>query len=741
VTGGTPGPARVGRLLLAALAAAAAALLASSGCSRKGLVFPRAPVFLISVDTLRADHLPAYGYRGVETPALDALAKDSLVFENAVSHVPLTLPSHVALLTGLLPFQNGVRDNVGYRLDASHTTLAEFLSSHGYAAGGAVSAIVLDHATGVSRGFAFWDDAIESTSAGQAIGQVQRGGGETERRLEAWISGRPAGQPVFALLHLYEPHSPYEPPEPFKSRYAKSPYDGEIAAADEIVERFVAFLKARGLYDGALVVFLSDHGEGLGDHGEDEHGVLLYREAVRVPLFLKLPKAALAGTRVAEPAGLVDVFPTIASALGQTPPSGLPGAPLLALATGKAAPRSVYSETLYPRYHFGWSDLASLTDDGHQYIEAPRPELYDFRADPGERKNLAADLPPEFRRLRVELSAMNRPLQAPGAADPETIKKLASLGYIGQASPGADAKDLPDPKDRIASLQILKDASRLTDLHRDDEAAALLREFTAENPRMLDGWESLARVLRRAGKPKEAIAALEQADRLQPGTPQVVMGLADLHLEDGQYAKARSLAEAARALGSSGVDEELAAIALAEGDVAAAGKYAEAAQAKSPDARLPLLLLGRVASRRGDFAAAIGHFDHALQIEADTHAAPMQGIRAARADALAHLGREKEAEEDFRHEIRDFPESLDAWSRLALLYAAGGRGAEFKALLDEMTRRVPTSRSFEVAAKVCEIVGDREGASAFRRRSRLAKDLRTSDAPALGSAKGPRPSA
>ncbi len=223
---------------------------------------------------------------------------------------------------------------------------------------------------------------------------------------------------------------------------------------------------------------------------------------------------------------------------------------------------------------------------------------------------------------------MNRPLQAPGAADPETIKKLASLGYIGQASPGADAKDLPDPKDRIASLQILKDAGRLTDQHRDDEAAALLRKFTAENPRMLDGWESLARVLRRAGKSKEAIAALEQADRLQPGTPQVVMGLADLHLEDGQYAKARSLAEAARALGSSGVDEELAAIALAEGDVAAAGKYAEAAQAKSPDARLPLLLLGRVATRRGDFAGAIGHFDHALQIEADTHAAPMQGIRA-----------------------------------------------------------------------------------------------------------------
>ena len=716
MTRGTPGPARAGRLVLAAAAVAAALLLASSiGCARKALVFPRAPVVLISVDTLRADHLPVYGYRGVETPALDALAKDSIVFENAVAHVPLTLPSHVTLLTGLLPFQNGVRDNVGYRLGASHPTVAEFLSSRGYATGAAVSAVVLDHATGVSRGFSFWDDKIEATSAGQAMGQVQRAGSETERRLEAWIGGRPAGEPVFAFLHLYEPHTPYEPPEPFRSRYVNSPYDGEIAAADDIVGRFVGFLKSRGLYDRALVVFLSDHGEGLGDHGEDEHGVLLYREAVRVALFVKLPTSALAGTRVAAPAGLVDVFPTIAAALGEPPPAGLSGTSLLTLAGGKAAVRSIYSETIYPRYHFGWSELASLTDDAHQYIEAPRPELYDFRADPGERRNLAPDLPPAFRRLRVELSAMSRPLQAPGVADPETIKKLASLGYIGQASPGSDAKDLPDPKDRIGSLRILKESSRLADLHRDDEAAALLQSFTAENPRMLDGWESLARVLRRAGRSKEAIAALEQADRLQPGTPQVVMGLADLHLEDGQFAKARALAETARALGSSGVDEELAAIALAEGDAAAAGKYAEAAQAKDPEARLPLLLLGRVAARRGDFEAAIGHFDHALRIEAETHAPPMQGIRAARADALAHLGREPEAEADFRREIHDFPEGLDAWSRLALLYAAGGRRAEFQALLGEMTRRVPTGKSFEVAAKVCEIVGDRAGASAFRR--------------------------
>ena len=711
-----PAPAlrrpRPGRflLLLAVLAA---------GCSRKGFVFPRAPVVLISIDTLRADHLPVYGYRGVETPALDALARESVVFENAVSHVPLTLPSHVSLLTGLLPFENGVRDNLGYRLDASHPTLASLLSARGWATGAAVSAVVLDHSTGVSRGFDLYDDRIEGTQVGQALGQVQRPGSETEKRLEAWISGLPASRPPFAFLHLYEPHTPYEPPEPFRSRYAKVPYDGEIAAADDVVGRFLAFLKERGLYDRALIVFLSDHGEGLGQHGEDEHGILLYREAIRVPLFVRLPGGRLAGTRVAAPAGLVDVMPTILAAVGEPVPAVLPGRSLIALAREKSSPRAIYSETLYPRYHFGWSDLASLTDDRHHYIEAPRSELYDFQEDPGETRDLSGGLPPAFRRLRVTLESMSRPLQSPGAADPETVKKLASLGYVGQASPEPGEKGLPDPKERVGSLQILKNASHLADLHRDEEAIALLRTFTEQNPRMLDAWESLARILRRAGRPDEAIAALERADRLSPGTFQIVMGLADLNLEAGHYAKARSLATAAEALGAGGVDEELAAIALGEGDLTEAGRRADAARQKDPGGRLPLLLLARVAARKGAFEQSLALLDQALEIERHASAPPMEGLRSARADALAHLGREREAEDDFRSEISDFPENLDAWSRLALLYAAGGRGPELKALLSELTRRVPTPRAFETAARVCEIIGDRDGARYWRSRPKV----------------------
>jgi len=329
------------------LLAALAVLAGESACRRAS--FPKAPAFLVSIDTLRADRLRAYGGMTVDTPAIDALAKDGIVFETALSHVPLTLPSHATLFTGLLPFQNGVRDNLGYRLSPDLRTLAGELASRGYATGGAVSSVVLDRATGISRGFDFWDDSVEVRKAGQALGQVQRPGMETEARLEEWIGKVPAGKPAFAFLHVYEPHTPYEPPEPFASRYAGRPYDGEGAAADAVVGKFFGFLKARGLYDGSLIVLLSDHGEGLGDHGEDEHGIFLYREALQVPLIVKLPGSRDAGRRVPEPAGLVDVFPTVLAAVaeaGQAGEAGIHGAPAVAgapLWPNPPASRRVYS--------------------------------------------------------------------------------------------------------------------------------------------------------------------------------------------------------------------------------------------------------------------------------------------------------------------------------------------------------------------------------------------------------------
>jgi arylsulfatase A-like enzyme/Flp pilus assembly protein TadD len=672
-------------------------------------------VILVSVDTLRADHLPAYGYRDVETPGLDALQKDAVVFENALSPVPLTLPAHSSLFTGLLPYQHGVRDNVGYRLAPGTTTLAGFLRERGYATGGAVSAFVLDHATGIAEGFDEYRDDIEMRASAEALGRVQRSGAVTEEILETWIGAQAPGKPLFAFLHLYEPHSPYDPPEPFKSRYARRPYDGEIAAADAVLGRFLDFLKSKAIYDRAIVVFLSDHGEGLGDHGEDEHGIFLYREALRVPLLVKLPGNARAGERIGAPAGLVDVFPTVAALLGEKLPFAPAGEPLLSAGSPPGPERRLYAETLYPRLHFGWSDLASLTDGTYHYIEAPKPELYDWTKDPGEKSDLAAALPPAFRSMRAQLLATERPLKPPGAADAETIKKLASLGYLASRAPDAASKDLPDPKDRIQTLGKMRDASRLAAAHRENDAVALLRGLTAENPRMLEAWELLTRVLRQSGRPREAMEALEHADRLQPGTPQILAGLSDLALESGDLKKARAYAEAARVAGATDVAPLLARIDLAAGDVPRARQEAlEAVAARSRD-QGPLILLAQIEVAAGNLEAALAALRRADELGRGRP--PMMDLEATRGDALSRMGEEKAAEEAFASEIRSFPENLDAWSRLALLYASAGRDREFRNLLSRMTTQVPGRKSLEAAARVCEIVGDKQAARAWRDRA------------------------
>lgn len=670
---------------------------------------------VISIDTLRADHLPVYGAHQVETPALDALAKDGVVFENAVAQVPLTLPSHVSLFTGLLPFQHGVRDNLGYRLAGSVPTLASLLRARGYATGAAVSAIVLEHGTGIAEGFDFYDDAIEIRELGEPMGRVQRSGFQTERILEEWIAGVPSSKPFLAFLHLYEPHSSYDPPEPFRSRYASNLYDGEIATADAIVGRFLEFLKGRGLYDRSCIVFLSDHGEALGEHGEDEHGILLYRATTHVPLFLKLPGSADAGRRRSAPAQLTDVLPTLLSILGEKPLAGPAGVALWPERSGKDADRSIYSETLYPRLHFGWSDLASLTDSRYQYIEAPRPELYDWKNDPKELHDLAPGLPQPFRTMRIALERWNRPFQAPGASDPETVKKLASLGYIGAAPPTAQRAGLPDPKDKIGTLDTLKDATRLLSGHRHEEAVVLLRRAARENPLMIDVWEGLARSLRRVGRPAEALEALSHVDRLSPATPQILLALADVALEAHDYRKARSYAEAARAAGSSNVHGELAAIALAEGRLDAAQAEALASLKLRKSNRAPLLLLARVQQQRGDLAGAMKYLDDALELEKSLGQRALVNLQSTRGDVLARLGREKEAEQAFRTELKEFPENFDAWSRLAFLYASQGRREDFRLLLSEMTRLVPTPRSYETAAFLSQTVGDAAGARDWRR--------------------------
>ena len=693
-----------------------ACLVLSAGCRRgSALVFRSAPVVLISVDTLRADHLPAYGYSRVETPNLDALRKDSVLFAEAYSHVPLTLPSHVSLFTGLLPPQNGVRDNIGYPLGAGPETLAAFLKKQGFATGGAVSSVILSHTTGVSRGFDFYDDDLEATAPNQSLGRVQRNGAETAARLRQWLEKQPTGK-LFAFLHLFEPHTPYDPPEPYKSRYPLA-YDGEIARADEIVGAFVQTLKERGLYDKSILFFLSDHGEGLNDHGEEEHGVLLYREAIRVPLFLKLPQSRRAGETVSAPVALTDVFPTVAKLLGLPPPAGLPGIALTAPFVEKVPPRRIYGETLYPRLHLGWSDLASLVDERYHYIESPRPELYDMAADPREKKDLAPGLPAAFRAMRVELLQWPRPMQAPGLTDPEQVKKLAALGYLSATSPDLSSKGLPDPKDRIEVVEQLKEGFGHLQASRYAEAAAVFRRLLAKDPGMTDVWEMLGTADLKLGKDDEALSALKKAAQLSAGNPQTLLALAEFYLETGQYEEARKHALLARDVGASNAHENLARIAMGQKDLKTAESEAQAALREYPEHRMPRLILGRVKKERGDLAGALAELELARRASLDRKQPPLHNLSFLRGDILARLGRNAEAEVAFREETRDFPTSAPAWTGLALLYASEGRQAEARQALDALAQ-VKNPNALFAAARTYEILGDHDTAVRLRQELR-----------------------
>jgi arylsulfatase A-like enzyme/Flp pilus assembly protein TadD len=683
------------RFFTSGVVAVAATFL--GGCRRES--FRGAPVVLITIDTLRADHLPAYGYGGVETPAIDALRKDGILFRNAYSHVPLTLPSHASIMTGLLPPRNGVRDNLGYSLSSSRATIASLLRGSGYATGAAVSAVVLASSTGISAGFDAYDDDI--TSLGEwNIGNVQRSGFETEKIAEKWIEKQGA-KPFFYFLHLYEPHTPYTPPEPYLSRYRSSPYDGEIATADAVVGRFVAFLREKQLYDRSLVVLLSDHGEGLGQHGEDEHGLLLYRETLHVPLLLKLPGARRSGTTIDGPAGLVDVLPTVAGALGVAIPRETDGVSLLA--EGRDATRRIYSETFYPRYHFGWSDLAALTDDRYGYIHGAVDELYDLAADPGELHDLAPGLPPSLRARRNALLSMDRPEHAPGAADPEQVKKLASLGYLGSGPAAAPSGPLPDPRSHLSELHDIRTGFTLMNQNRLDEARKLFASVAQRNPGMVDAWSYLANAAHKEGRDREALEALRTLDRLQPGSGSTLSMMSQVLYDLGEREDARLFAERSIVLnGPVEAHEVLAAIAVEKKDFDTAEREARLVIARNRNRPQAGILLARSLRGRGDLAGALAQLD-----ETEAHLPPgshVSDLAYLRGDILARLDRTTEAEHAFRQEIETFPENPAGWTGLALLDASQGRSTEARALLSRMVQTAPGPRSRAAAAATLRVL-------------------------------------
>jgi len=595
--------------------ASLAILLLLASCTREKpateRTFPNAPVILISIDTLRADHLPVYGYTSIDTPNISALAADGVVFDAAWSHCPMTLPSHVSMLTGLLPTEHGVRNNAGFVWDLSkHVSLPQVLAQRGYATGAAVSSYVLRGDTGMRAAFQFYDDAIDPRG-GAEFADYQRPGDVTEQAASRWLNGI-GSKPFFFFLHLYEPHVPYSPS-----------YDADIASADAIVGRFLDALKQRGIYDKAILVLTSDHGEGLGDHGEQQHSILLYREALHVPLVVKLPGSVRKGERIAAPVGLNDIAPTLAR-LTRTPfprSNNLFAAP---------ASRNIYAETLYPYLQLGWSDLRALINERWYLIDGPTPELYDITADPKQTKNVLA----ENRRIASAMIEELRRYPPANAVqpsiDPEVAARLASLGYIGTVRTRPDPRSLPNPNQAIAILGDMQRAFALANERRDAEAILELQAILAKHPKMQEARIKLAEVLDASGRYEESMreyrAALASSEVVMP----------DLMIAMGEVAlRAKKIGEAA----------EIAKVSRAGAPTRAAA------------------LEARVAIAHGNLREALAKIDEVERLAGRS----VYGMNALRGEAYAQMERPQDAIAAYRKEIDAFPSNREAYARLAVV--------------------------------------------------------------------------
>jgi len=702
-----------------------AIILLLVGCHRE---VPRGssttPVFIISIDTLRSDHLPAYGYKGVETPNIDALRADSVLFERAYTHCPLTLPAHASLFTGKVPADTGIRDNIGFQLAPGVPTLAELLKRGGYATGAAVSAFVMRAESGIGRGFDFYDDDIDIERPDTVMGRIQRDGAETADIAKRWIALQKQ-RPIFFFLHLYEPHTPYEPPDPHRSRYA-SRYDGEIARADEIVGNFLQFLKDSGLYEKSLIILLSDHGEGLNEHGEEEHGIFLYREALQVPLIVKLPDSRLKGASVPEPVQLIDIFPTVLrqTALDQKSTTGI--ALQNFLESKKPGPRTIYSETYYSRFHFGWSDLHSLIDHDYHYIHAPKPELYDLDTDPSEKSNVLAGTRRVFASMKRTIEPFIKAANAPSAVDTEEAAKLAALGYLGSIATADAAEELPDPKDRLGEFAQIRTVFTLS--QKGDHLAVVegIDRVLESNRKIVDLWGLKSRSLARLGRTEEAIEAAKEGLRLHPNATYLAAEVAKYSLDIGRNEEAEKHADLLLKADPGQAHDILARVWLARRDFDRAEKEAKTALEYGQDRATSLMTLGRIDIERGDSEKALTRFDEALAIARQKKRAGLTNLNFSRGDALARLGRNSEAEAAFREEIRLFPQEPHAYRNLILLLVTEGKIDDGTRLIYDLVKEAPVPPSYIAIVQTLKTVGDDRGARYWARKGleRFPNDMR-----------------
>jgi len=716
-------------------------LLLASACSRS-----RPNVLLVTFDTTRWDHVGyATGREGL-TPTLDALAAEGTWFETCVTCQPNTLPAHTSIMTGLEPYHHGVRNNGTYIVPERVTTLAEVFQARGYATHAVVSAFVLDSQFGLDQGFDGYDDDLSGGPKQKMFMFKELKAAQTAAKGVAWLeNGRPKDRPFFLWLHFFDPHADYEPPQDVALQFPGDPYSGEIHYADRELGRVVATLRAQGIFDNTLLVFTADHGDGLGEHGENTHGIFVYESTTRVPLLLRGPGVPR-GDKVEQLVRSIDIAPTVAELTGLDLPSDIDGRSLRETWRGTAAPRRAYVETLVPRLNFGWAELRGLRSDATKAIDAPRPEVYDLAEDPHESTNLLAageQVPepaiPLVNSLR-ELEASDpftRGEQQEADIDAETRDKLRALGYVWGTSTNEEDTDRPDPKDRIGYWEAFQAAQQMIRNDQFEPALVAIRKLLAVDPNNVVAMGSLANVLVKTGEKDQALAAFRRMIELDPRRETAYLGAAKVLSEKHEDEEATRLIEAVvamqpdnpegyTAMGDLLLDRErypeaerwfrkaleiddhssLAASGLGNclnraGRTQEAHAVLAAAYRRDPTSHALAYNLAVVSERLGDRQAAMRLYQEALRLEPD-HSMSWNNLGSLldkagkRADAIRLIAK--------AHELD--PDNVEATYTLGALLLLSGKAAQALPLLEEAHRQRPELQQATVLrARALEAVG------------------------------------
>ncbi len=517
-------------------------------------------VLVVTLDTARADRIGAYGYAQAETPVMDALAAGGLLYADAVSHSPLTRPAHASMFTGLTPPEHGVRYNGGDILTQDNVTLAEILKKQDYDTAAFIGAFVLDARFGLGQGFDYYDAEMR-LATGVPFGHsptaldLRPANVVTDAALK-WLAARDTQRPFFAWVHYFDPHEPYDPPSPYAERFRDRPYDGEIAFTDAQLGRLIDWLDGAGLRDRTLVMVVGDHGESLGEHEEDTHGLFIYEATMHVPLMLSCPGLVKTPRVVDDTVVAVsDVFPTVLDLLGVDHDGPCDGKSLLD--ARPEANRRVYIESMQSYLAHGWAPLYGLRRHGDKYIQAPTREYFDLKTDPNELENRFASPPAG---IRDELASMAEDLLELVAsqpslesiadvsrdADPEVIRRLESLGYLSGGASGTGAGTL-DPKDMMGTWQKIRMGRKLITEGRHEEALVYAREAQKASPHDLSVMEQIAESCMLTGRLKEAEETFRNILAIRPKAAIYVM-LSQLIMGLQRYDEAELLIDKAAAL-------------------------------------------------------------------------------------------------------------------------------------------------------------------------------------------------